>query len=223
MASKREYEFVLVLTDVPNVDDGMEDALFEAGCDDSTICIRSGRVYLAFSRVASSLKGAVLSAIRDVKKAGLDVLRVDECNLVTQAEIAHKIKRTRQLVHQYITGVRGPGKFPAPACQLTETAPLWYWCEVAQWLRENNMISEEEAREAWDLALINSVLEFRRNRQLEPAAVEQMYRELLDAQPMPPRRGKPTKRARPHPFLKRKQSGGGSAAIPRKRKLKPSR
>jgi hypothetical protein len=85
-------------------------------------------VFLTFSRTAASLKEAIFSAIGDVRKAniGADVLRVDVCNLVTQADIARKIGRTRQLVHQYITGVRGPGGFPSPACDITDGDPLWY-------------------------------------------------------------------------------------------------
>ena len=145
-----EWDFDLILTGINELTPEGENALFEAGCDDATICTRSGRVYMTFSRAAQSLKDAVLSAIQDVRKAniGADVLRVDACNFVTQADIARKIGRTRQLVHQYITGLRGPGGFPAPAGNLSEGVPFWYWNEVAHWLWKNDMIGEDIATDA---------------------------------------------------------------------------
>jgi chorismate mutase len=177
---EREHDFALVLAGITELTPDAENALFEAGCDDATISIRFGRVYLTFSRTAASLKEAILSAIRDIKKAnlGADVLRVDVCNLVTQADIARRIGRSRQLVHQYISGARGPGHFPSPACDVSEGAPLWNWCEVAQWLRQNDMIREDVLREAQEVAVINSVLELQYQRQLAPALTEEVLREI---------------------------------------------
>lgn len=179
-ACECEHDFALVLTGIIEVTPEALDALFEAGCDDATVSVRSGRVYLTFSRTASSLKDAILSAIRDVRKAGIgaDVLRVDECSLVTQADIARKIGRSRQLVHQYITGIRGPGSFPPPACEITTGAPLWYWCEVAYWLWENNMIKEDVLRAAQEVAIVNIALELEHQRQLEPALTEEILQSV---------------------------------------------
>jgi len=122
-----EHDFVLVLTGITELTPAAADALFEAGCDDATISVRSSRVFLTFSRTAASLRDAILSAIQDVRKSriGAEVLRVDDRNLLTQAEIARKIGRTRQLVHLFISGARGPGGFPAPTCHITDDALLW--------------------------------------------------------------------------------------------------
>lgn len=171
-----EHDFTLVLTGVSELNAKVEDALFGAGCDDATISLRSGRIYLTFSRTASSLKQAILSAIQDVRSAGLgaDVLRVDYCNLVTQADIARKIGRTRQLVNQYITGKRGPGNFPGPVCDICDSAPLWYWCEVAYWLWDNDMIKEDVLRAAEDVDVINSVLEMDHQRRVRPELTEEI-------------------------------------------------
>jgi len=141
-SSQREYDFTLLLEGISEINAEVEDALFEAGCDDATINVRFGRVYLMFSREAASIKDAVISAIRNVRDAaiGADVLRVDACDLVTQADIGRRMGRTRQLVNQYVTGTRGPGTFPAPACNISDGGPLWYWREVAQWLWQNNLI-----------------------------------------------------------------------------------
>lgn len=171
-----EHDFALVLTGLTGLPDGVEDALFNAGCDDATISLRSGRIYMTFSRRAASLKDAILSAIKDVRRAkiGADVLRVDTCNLVTQSDIARKIGRTRQLVHQYMTGQRGPGGFPAPACDICDGSQLWYWCEVASWLWSNDMIKEDILREAEDVACINTVLELESQKQQNPQLVEEI-------------------------------------------------
>ncbi len=165
-----EYDFALILTGISEVTDEIAGAIYQAGCDDATVSVRSGRVYVTFSRRASSMKDAVLSAIHDIQSANVvaEVLRVDECNLVTQAEIARRSGRSRQVIHQYIAGDRGPGGFPSPACNLCDDSQLWYWCEVSCWLWENNMIKEDVLRNAEEVEIINAVLEFRRLQQREP-------------------------------------------------------
>jgi hypothetical protein len=71
------HRFTLALEGSEGWSAAREDALFEAGCDDATILVQAGRVYLEFDREAPSLENATLSAIRDVRRAGLRVLRVD--------------------------------------------------------------------------------------------------------------------------------------------------
>lgn len=184
-ACECEHDFVLVLGGVTNLTMEIADALFVAGCDDATPSLRSGRLYLTFSRVAPTLKEAILSAIRDVGKAGIgaSVLRVDDCQLATQAEIARKTGRSRQMIHQYMRGIRGPGNFPPPACHITDSAPLWYWCEVAAWLWENSMIPEKVLREAEEVGAINSVLELNNQRRSHPSLTDEVLRALDLADP----------------------------------------
>jgi hypothetical protein len=164
-----EYDFALIVAGVPEITDAVADALYNAGCDDATLSIQHGLLYVEFSRLAASIHDAVISAIRDVLRAGIgaSVLRVDECNFVTAADIARKIGRSRQLVHQYMTGERGPGSFPPPECHLSARAPLWAWCAVSQWLADNNLIRPEASRNAAVVEAINSTLE----RQRLPADV----------------------------------------------------
>jgi hypothetical protein len=157
---EREYDFTLILDGIADLTPEVEDALFEAGCDDATLSLRCGRAYLTFSRAAVTLADAILSAIQDVHKAGIGAraLRVDSNDFVTQADIAHRIGRTRQLVHQYIKGTRGPGGFPAPVYHVTADAPLWAWCDVAQWLQRHDLIQQDAAAEALQVAVINTAL-----------------------------------------------------------------
>ncbi len=177
---EREHDFTLVLTGIPELTTDVEDALYKAGCDDATLSIRSGRAFLTFSRSAPTLKDAVLSAIQDVRKAaiGADVLRLDICDLVTQADIGRRIGRSRQLVHQFITGKRGPGGFPPPVCLIADESPLWLWCEVAHWLWQNNLITEDAMNEAQQIAIINDVLDYVHQQQLAPKLAQEVFQSV---------------------------------------------
>lgn len=176
----QEYDFALVLGGLAALTTEVEDALYEAGCDDATLSLQYGLVYAEFSRRGESLQAALLSALRDVRKAGVgaQVLRVDECDLVTPAEIARRIKRSRQLVAQYINGQRGPGHFPPPECHLTEGAPLWSWCTVSAWLAEHGIIRAEAGKHAQVVAALNTLLEAAQQRQRNPQLVKQINAEL---------------------------------------------
>lgn len=177
---QREYDFALIVGGVPELTDEVLNALFESGCDDATPGMRYGLLYVEFSREAKSLKDAILSAIHDVRRAGIgaQVLRVDESDLVTPSEIARRIGRSRQLVFQYINGQRGPGGFPPPECHLAEGAPLWAWCAVSDWLAQNDIIRPEQGWNAEVVAAINTWLETARQRQRNPQLVDEISRGL---------------------------------------------
>jgi hypothetical protein len=65
------HSFTLVLQGVAEVTDRVEDALFEAGCDDALLASRNGVVFLEFDRKAPSFQEAVRTAVGDVHKAGI--------------------------------------------------------------------------------------------------------------------------------------------------------
>ncbi|MFN6311099.1 MAG: hypothetical protein ACK46M_06590 [Planctomyces sp.] len=178
--SMQEHDFTLLLDGLQSITPELEEAIFKAGCDDATLSLRFGRLFLTFSRTASSLREAIVSAVLAINGCGfgLRVLRVDVCNLVTQSDIARKIGRSRQLVHQYMIGVRGPGGFPPPACNITENAPLWYWCEVAYWLWSNDLISQDVLQEAQEVAVVNSVLDLEHQRQIAPELTKEIMQSL---------------------------------------------
>jgi hypothetical protein len=178
-----EYDFALVVGGVSDLTPAIEDALFEAGCDDATISMQHGRLYVEFSRIAPSLDEAILSAIGDIRKAGIgaEILRVDECNLVTASEIARRMGRSRQLVHQYMNGTRGPGSFPPPECHLTDHAPLWAWCAVSYWLVENNLLRPQESWNAEVVEAINNWLESERQRRRYPDLINTIEQRLQES------------------------------------------
>ncbi len=81
MPTPEPFDFTLELSVPGPLDQAATDALFEAGCDDSTILSRDGRVYLGFDRYADSLLDAVRSAVADVRSAGVgDVVAVTGCD-----------------------------------------------------------------------------------------------------------------------------------------------
>jgi hypothetical protein len=164
----RECEFTLIV-DNPGDYASAEKAILDAGCDDVLMGVRYGCIFIDFSRESDSLMNAIFNAMAEVSQAGLCIRRVDSCNLLTQSEIAARIGRTRQLINQYVQGTRGPGNFPPPVCHIQDDqAPLWNWCEVAQWLFKNQMIAEESLNDAFVTDLINNSLDLKRQRNAAP-------------------------------------------------------
>jgi len=183
---QQEYDFTLVIDGVTDLTSQIEDALFDAGCDDATFSVQYGRLCADFSRRAKSLEDAILSAMRDIDKAKVNavVVRVDECDLVTQADIARRINRTRQQVCQFIQGSRGPGHFPPPDCHLSEGKPLWRWCAVSYWLAQNNIIRPEEQWNAQVVSTINNLLELSQQCKDNPELVSEI-RKVIFSDPCP--------------------------------------
>jgi len=160
------HEFTLVIETQAELDDGLEDALFKAECDDATLSFRKGIAYLDFDREAEDLESAVISAIQQVEQTELNlwVKRVEPSDLVTSAEIARRLGRTRQSIQQLISGVRGEGDFPLPVAGVTAKTMLWSWKEVTGWFLKNGKIKDRAVYEkAVTLKQINESLESRKS------------------------------------------------------------
>lgn len=136
MAKLTEYDFTLTLAGVKEITPDIANRFFEAGCDDALFGVRDGVAFADFTREAMSFSEAVLSAIRDIRKAqvGATVVRVEPDDLVTMADIADRTQRTRESVRKLIIGERGPGEFPAPVARVKQKSPLWRWVDVVAWL-----------------------------------------------------------------------------------------
>jgi len=72
-AEHEVFQFTLILTGITAIDEPVENALFEAGCDDALFGMQDGQAYLAFDRAAESLEKAVLSAIHQVEGCGQNI------------------------------------------------------------------------------------------------------------------------------------------------------
>jgi hypothetical protein len=71
------YDFTFLLSGVDELTGEVADVLYEAGCDDASPQSTGSKVYVTFHREASSLEGAIKSAVTDVRKAGLEVSQVE--------------------------------------------------------------------------------------------------------------------------------------------------
>jgi hypothetical protein len=71
------YSFTVILAGVDCITAEMADALYEAGCDDSTPGSSGGVVMVGFDREAENLGAAIGSAVDDVVRAGYRVARVE--------------------------------------------------------------------------------------------------------------------------------------------------
>lgn len=176
-----EFDFTLILQEPVDLDEVTAEKIYSK-CNDCTVGSRAGSVFVEFDREGQDLERAVVSAIHDLSSIGLIVRRVDACGLVTQSEIARRAKLTRQAINNYATGRRGKN-FPTPVCQIEDDhAPLWSWCEVSHWLVQNQLAEPELMNEAFVLDIINSKLEQRFLKRVEPVLLERINRLLEDCE-----------------------------------------
>lgn len=131
MTAMSEHTFTLILGGP--VEDHL-DQLFEAGCDDATFSQIDGVAFADFDREAKTFVAAVISAIHEITSVpGLRVMRLEPDDLVTAAEIAERLGRTRESVRLLISGQRGAGDFPAPVSHARRRNRLWRWSDVVAW------------------------------------------------------------------------------------------
>ncbi len=176
----KNYEFTLVIKAPGGLSSQLEDGLFEAGCDDALLSFRSGIAYLEFDRKAENLESAVISAIRQVEQSELQlkVKRVEPSDLVTSAEIARRLNRSRQSIQQLISGIRGDADFPLPVAGVTSKTILWSWLEVTKWFKDKGKLDNESVHEnAVVLKQINESLEMREN-ELQLKSIKRLINKL---------------------------------------------
>lgn len=147
MKSHNLYQFTLVLDGVDENTPDLEDKLYCANCDDALINFRNRTVYLDFDREADSLENAIITAIKDVESAFLNavVTHVAPDELVSEADIAKRLRIKRQAVSLWVKGTRrGAMAFPKPIMKLSEKSPLWRWSDVIKWLYKNEQIKDPQ-------------------------------------------------------------------------------
>lgn len=139
------YTFTFLLRQAVH-NEHLEDALFEAGCDDALIYSRNGAVCLEFERQAEDAQHAVSQAAAQIVAAGFDDLVLQESGYATLAEIAQRAGLSRAALSQYALGKRGKD-FPRPV-YVTGQSALYSWPETAQWLHQNGKLSPNSAEVA---------------------------------------------------------------------------
>jgi hypothetical protein len=71
------HEFIIVASGFDPAAKDFEDRLHEAGCDDATISFQKGVALLDFARQAPTFAKALMSALKEVQKAGAKIERVE--------------------------------------------------------------------------------------------------------------------------------------------------
>lgn len=158
------YQFTLILDGVDETTPGLEDALFEAGCDDALINYKNGTVYLDFDREGEELEHTIISAIKDIESAniGARIISVAPEHLVSLSDIAERVSMSRQAISLLIQGARGSGNFPKPVLKISNKSPLWRWSAVAEWFYQQGKISDHNVIDsALIVENINAALELR--------------------------------------------------------------
>ena len=142
------------------VDEATSDLLFEAGLDDAAVTAFDGHPALDVDREASTLLDAIASAIVQAESVpGMQVLRVEGEELVSQADIAERTGRSRQAVNHWIKRDADSSGFPEPAYGASTRSPLWRWVDVQAWLDPDASVDDRGRV----IALANSTLLARRN------------------------------------------------------------
>jgi len=102
----KTYNLVLVLTGFSGPTGHIEDALFEAGCNDALLSFRDNSPYLEFDRMAINIEEAILSAIKDVVSAniGARVLHVELEDSIIASEITGRISVPVKSPAKNVTG-----------------------------------------------------------------------------------------------------------------------
>jgi hypothetical protein len=110
-------------------------ALVDAGFDDALITQdRHGGTGTIELEVEQFTAADVDRCIAQVEAAGVRVRGFGPPALVSAADVADRIGRSRQSVGQLARGERGPGGFPVPV-NPGGRAEHYAWPEVVEWLR----------------------------------------------------------------------------------------
>jgi hypothetical protein len=85
----QEHSFILILSGISGLTPELADTLYEAAGGDIELNMVNGVAYIEATRLASTLKDAILSAINDVEgaKTGVRVVRVETETANTVAKI----------------------------------------------------------------------------------------------------------------------------------------
>ena len=137
--------------------EGIEDASLMGPDED-------GSFLLEFDRRSSGLSRALAAALGELLKALPEaiVLRVEEDDLATMADIAKRAGRTPESVRLLVAGKRGPGGFPPAAGRLDTRTKVWRWADVARWFEDALGEPLPGTSESAFLQAFNDALDIRR-------------------------------------------------------------
>lgn len=152
------HNFILILN--TPIDEAASDLLFEAGLNDAAVTVFDGHPALDVDREAPTLLDAMSTAVTQAESVpGVQVLRVEDEELVSQADIAERTGRSRQAVNHWIKRDAESSGFPEPAYGASTRSPLWRWADVLMWLEPSARVDDRGRV----IALANATLVARHN------------------------------------------------------------
>jgi len=172
----KEYEFILKFS-LPDNEGDPEifiDKLAAAGCDDALVGIGSnGRIALDFTRISSSALDAVLSGIKDVKRA-IPGARLIEASpdLVGLTDVADILGFSRQNMRKLM--LKNPD-FPPPYHEGNPS--IWHLAKILRWMDKKTMYPIEES--LLDIATTNMQFNITKDMQNLESAFQSNIQTLL--------------------------------------------
>jgi hypothetical protein len=123
-----------------------------------------GSFLLEFDRRSTSLPRALGAAVAELLQTLPDatVLRVEEDDLATMADIAKRSGRTPESIRLLVNGKRGPGAFPPAAGRLDARTKVWRWADIARWFEQALGEPLPGTADSAFLQAFNDALEIRR-------------------------------------------------------------
>lgn len=140
------HDFAFVL-DADAHDADVEDKLFDPCFSDTTLILQHGALVLSFDRDGPSFKEAVLSAYKDIRSTGIRILSFDPDYLVTSAEIARRVQKSRSVISKY-EKLASENDFPSPVRDVMSSRPFYDWVQVSKWFCLRGELDVEEYHHA---------------------------------------------------------------------------
>ena len=143
-----------------------------------------GSFLLEFDRRSRDLPHALTSALRELLEILPDahVLRIEEDDLATMADIAQRAGRTPESIRLLVNGSRGPGRFPPAAGRIDARTKVWRWSDVAEWFAAALGEPLPDTADSAFLQAFNDALEIRRLTQKLDSPQRRAVAEVLPAE-----------------------------------------
>ena len=169
----KTYEFELRFS-LPTTSQNSEDfveQLAEAGCTDALVGIgQAGRLGFHFTREANSAFDAILSAVKNIKKAIPQASLIEAApDLVGLSDIADILGYSRQNIRKLM--MNNLVSFPTPLHQ--GKTILWHLSSILRWVKESNRYEIDEL--LLDIASTNMQLNIAKETVHLDAAIHEQF------------------------------------------------
>lgn len=134
MGQRTTWDFALIVHGRDVLEDAVIEELYESITDEASPARSGDTQFIDFSREATTLDQAVLTAIADVERvADIVVVGVEDHTLVTLDEIATRTGFEPDAIRGAIDRDDDVNPFPPPFEDPDAEQLVWAWIEVASW------------------------------------------------------------------------------------------